>query len=121
MTSVITGSCSTLTSRAAASLYVTLDRLEFYTSNVGGKTTTDISSLGTLRWSLDGAGDSWIILDAARNHGSGSGDMYAYIPVKAFKGALSTDFVYMYVQFGTTAGGTTEGGFEEWSLDTTPE
>ena len=101
--------------------YVTLDRLEFYTSDVGGKTTTDVSSLGVLRWSLDGAGDSWIILDAARNHGSGSGDMYAYIPVQAFKGALSTDFVYMYVQFGTTAGGTTEGGFEEWSIDSTPE
>ena len=70
---------------------------------------------------MDGAGDSWVILDAARNHGSGSGDMYAYIPVKAFKGALSTDFVYMYTQFGTTAGGSTEGGFEEWSIDTTPE
>ncbi len=100
---------------------VTLDRLEFYTSDVGGKTTTDISTLGVLRWSLDGAGDSWVILDAARNHGSGSGDMYAYIPVRSFAGALSTDFVYMYVQFGTTAGATTEGGFEEWSIDSTPE
>ena len=104
-----------------SSSYITLDRLEFYTSDVGGKTTTDVSSLGVLRWSMDGAGDSWVILDAARNHGSGSGDMYAYIPVKAFKGALSTDFVYMYTQFGTTAGGSTEGGFEEWSIDTTPE
>jgi len=101
--------------------YVTLDKLDFYTSDVGGKTTTDVGSLGVLRWSLDGAGDSWIILDAARNHGSGSGDMYAYIPVQAFHGALSTDFVYIYCQFGTTAGGTSEGGFEEWSIDTTPE
>ena len=96
--------------------FVTLDRLEFYTSDVGSTTTTDISSLAVLRWSLDGAGDSWVILNASRNHGSGSGDMYGYIPVKSFKGALSTDWL-----FGTTAGATTEGGFEEWSIDSTSE
>ena len=100
---------------------ISMDRLEFYTSDVGGKTTTDISSLGVLRWSLDGAGDSYVLLDASRNHGSGSGDMYAYIPVASFVGALPTDFVYMYVQFGTTTGATTEGGFEEWSIDLNDE
>jgi hypothetical protein len=99
---------------------VSLDRLEFYTSDVGGKTTTDIGSLGVLRWSLDEVGDNSILLDAARNHGSGSGDMYAYIPVKRFAGALSTDFVYMFVQFGTSSGSPSEGGFEEWSLDFAP-
>ena len=96
---------------------ISMDRLEFYTSDVGGQTTTDISSLGILRWSLDGAGDSYVLLDAARNHGSGSGDMYAYIPVASFEGALPTDFVYMYVHFGRSVGATTEGGFEEWSID----
>ena len=97
---------------------ISMDRLEFYTSDVGGQTTTDISSLGILRWSLDGAGDSYVLLDAARNHGSGSGDMYAYIPVASFADALSTDFVYMYVQFGTIKRARpAEGGFEEWSID----
>lgn len=100
---------------------ISLDRLEFYTSPEGGKTTLDVGSLGVLRWSLDDGGDNSVLLDAARNHGSGSGDMYAYIPVKRFRGALSTDFVYMYVQFGTSTGSPCEGGFEEWSLDSTPD
>ncbi len=75
---------------------ISLDRLEFYTSAIAGQTTTDIASLGVLRWCLDGAGESYVLLDAARNHGSGSGDMYAYIPVAFFAGALPTDHVYMY-------------------------
>ena len=95
---------------------ISMDRLEFYTSDVGGKTTTDISSLGILRWSLDGAGDSYVLLDAARNHGSGSGDMYAYIPVANFADALPTDFVYVYVRFGDQVGASSAGGFEEWSI-----
>lgn len=97
---------------------ISLDSLQFYTSATGSKTTTDISSLGTLRYNLDGGSDSYVLLDAARNHGSGSGDMFAYIPTSNFAGVSSTDFVYMYVKFGATisADGTSEGGFEEWSL-----
>ncbi len=100
---------------------ISLDRLEFYTSDVGGQTTTDISSLGILRWSLDGAGDSYVLLDAGRNSGSGSGDMYAYIPVASFEGALPTDFVYMYARFGDQVGASSAGGFEEWSIDLSDE
>ncbi len=97
---------------------ISLDQLQFYSAAVGSKTTTDIASLGTLRWSLDGAGDSYVLLDAARNSGSGSGDMYAYIPVSAFAGVAATDYIYMYTRFGdqVSADGTTEGGFEEWAL-----
>jgi hypothetical protein len=97
---------------------ISLDRLEFYTSNVGSKTTTDVASLGTLRWSLDGSGDSYVLLDASRNSGSGSGDMFAYIPVSAFAGVSDTDYIYMFSRFGdqAAADGTTEGGFEEWAL-----
>jgi hypothetical protein len=96
---------------------VSLDRLEFYTSTIPSQVTTDVSSLGILRWSLDYREDSYILLDAARNHGSGSGDMYAYIPVTAFAGALPSDYVYMYVRFGDQVGATSEGGFEEWAID----
>ena len=97
---------------------ISLDQLQFYTSAVGSKTTTDLASLGTLRWSLDGAGDSYILLDAARNYGSGSGDMLAYIPTSAFAGVSDSDYIYMFTRFGDqmSADGTTEGGFEEWSL-----
>ncbi len=97
---------------------ISLDRLEFYTSAVGSQTTTNVSSLGTLRWSLDGSGDSYVILDAARNNGSGSGDMFAYIPVSAFAGVKPSDYVYLFSRFGdqVRANGSSEGGFEEWAL-----
>jgi len=97
---------------------ISLDRLEFYTSPVGSKTTTDVPSLGTLRWSLDGADDSYVLLDASRNKGSGSGDMFAFIPVSAFAGVSDKDYIYLFSRFGDqmAADGTSEGGFEEWSL-----
>ena len=97
---------------------ISLDSLSFYTSSIGSQTTTNINQLGTLRWSLDGAGNSYVLLDAARNHGSGSGDMYAYIPVSAFAGANDSDYVYMFTRFGDqmSADGTSAGGFEEWAI-----
>src|SRR5881227_3688297 len=95
---------------------LSLDQLQFYTSSQGSLTTTNISSLGTLRYSFS-PGDQ-VLMDAARNHGSGSGDMFAYIPVSAFAGTASTDFVYMYVAFGGTD--PSQGGFEEWALVVNP-
>lgn len=99
---------------------ISLDRLQFYTSATGSATTTNLSSLGTLRYDLNGGGDNQVILDAARNHGSGSGDAYLYIPVSAFAGTNANDFVYMYAAFGqadmlTNPDGSA-GGFEEFAL-----
>ncbi len=95
---------------------ISLENLQFYTSATGSKTTTDLSSLGTLRYSLDTAGgDNQVLFDAGRNHGSGSGDAYFYIPATAFAGTNANDFVYMYVNFGNSDV-TTAGGFEEFTL-----
>ena len=91
---------------------ISLDQLQLYTSSIGSQTTTDVSSLGTLRYSFS-AGDS-VILDASRNHGSGSGDMYVYIPTSDFAGTKPSDFVYLYSLFGNTD--SSEAGFEEWAL-----
>ena len=91
---------------------ISLDQLQFYTSSIGSQTTTDVGSLGTLRYSFN-SGDS-VILDASRNHGSGSGDMYAYIPTSDFSGAKTSDFVYLYAHFGNTD--ASQSGFEEWAL-----
>jgi hypothetical protein len=92
---------------------ITLDSLKFYTSATGGATTLDINQLGTLRYDL-GANNS-VLIDASRNHGSGSGDMFMYIPASAFAGTNANDFVYMYVAMGYSDN-TSEGGFEEYSL-----
>ena len=80
--------------------FISLDRLEFYTSSVGSKTTTDVPSLGTLRYSLDAGENSYVLIDASRNHGSGSGDIHAFIPVATFAGANQSDFVYRFTRFG---------------------
>src|SRR5437763_10619158 len=73
---------------------ISLDQLQFYTSPIASQTTTNVSSLGTLRYtfSLNDA----VILDASRNHGSGSGDMYAFISTSDFAGTNPNDFVYLY-------------------------
>jgi hypothetical protein len=96
---------------------ISLDQLQFYTSATGSLTTTDLSQLGTLRYSFS-LGDQ-VLLDASRNNGSGSGDMFAYIPVSAFAGTALTDFVYMYVLFGNSDK-ESNGGFEEWTLVVNP-
>jgi hypothetical protein len=79
---------------------------------VGGQTTSNVDSLGTLRYTF-GSGDR-VILDASRNHGSGSGDMYAYIPTSDFAGTKTSDFVYLYAHFGNAD--ASQAGFEEWAL-----
>jgi hypothetical protein len=95
---------------------IDLTNIQFYTSATGSKTTTDLSQLGTLRYSMDtSGGDNTVLFDAARNHGSGSGDAFIYIPASAFAGTNPNDFVYMYVNFGS-ADMTTAGGFEEFTL-----
>ena len=95
---------------------IDLSNIQFYTSATGSQTTTNVSSLGTLRYSMDTAGgDNTVQFDAGRNHGSGSGDAFFYIPASAFAGTNANDFVYMYVNFGS-ADMTTAGGFEEFTL-----
>jgi hypothetical protein len=95
---------------------ISLDNLQFYTSATGSKTTTTLSSLGTLRYSMDTAGgDNQVLFDAARNNGSGSGDAFFYIPASAFAGTNANDFVYMYANMGA-ADTTSAGGFEEFTL-----
>jgi hypothetical protein len=93
--------------------WVTMDALQIYTSPTGSQNTTNVASLGTLRYDM-GAGNS-VILDASRNHGSGSGDAFIYIPVSYFAGTQLTDFVYLYARFGDQHGDA-QGGFEEFAL-----
>jgi hypothetical protein len=95
---------------------LSLDKLQIYTSPNGSLTTTDLTQLGTLRYSF--TGDDKILLDASRNSGNGAGDMFLFLPVSAFANVSSTDFVYLYCQFGTTL--PSNDGFEEWSLVVNP-
>ena len=63
-----------------------------------------------------------IQLDFSRNSGSGSGDMFLYVPDTAFTGYLATSNLILFSQFGSPRGTyASNDGFEEWSvLKTTP-
>jgi hypothetical protein len=98
--------------------FISLDQLQFYTSPTGSQNTTNLSLLGTLRYTFNVDGSDKVLLDASRNSGSGQGDMFAFIPVSAFAGTALTDFVYLYCHFGNTY--ATNDGFEEWSLVVNP-
>lgn len=91
--------------------YLSLNSLQIFLSST--------ASLGTLTgltaiYSLDvGAdGDSTVNLDAALGSGSGSGDMFAYVPDALF--GSDNPFVYLYSKFGNP--NASSDGFEEWAV-----
>jgi hypothetical protein len=90
---------------------LSLDKVQIYTSNIGGQSTSDPTTLGTLRYDL---GDNWIRLDANLSSGSGQGDMRMFIPVANFAGLGGNTFVYLYSMFGVNH--AANNGFEEWAV-----
>ncbi|MBP8302617.1 MAG: hypothetical protein KBE04_00660 [Phycisphaerae bacterium] len=96
---------------------LSLDTIEIYLASAGD--LTGHPTLGTKIFGLDPAGaDAWILLDGSLNKaGSGSGDMFAYIPNTLFTGG---DYVYLYSQFGASEGSAypNTAGFEEWAVRT---
>lgn len=93
---------------------LSLDKVQIYTSATGGATTTNVSTLGTLRYDIDAGGDNWVKLDYNLGSGSGQGDMRMFIPVSAFAGATANTFVYLYSMFGINW--ASNDGFEEWAI-----
>jgi hypothetical protein len=89
---------------------LSLDQIEIYLSDQPDLIGTP-SSLGMLVYQLDDGSDNWIKLNAKLNHGSGSGDMLAYIPDSLFTGG---DYVYFYSKFGVNC--PNNDGFEEWAV-----
>jgi hypothetical protein len=106
-------------SDAANKELLSLDELRIYLSATGelnsyDATTKQLNGL-TAIYDLDAGGDNWIKLNYSLNHGSGSGDMVAYIPNSLFTGA-STQYLYLFSRFGDQEGYEAEAdaGFEEW-------
>jgi hypothetical protein len=58
-----------------------------------------------------------IRLNFSLNSGSGSGDMFLYVPVADFAGFAGTSNVILFSQFGTPPGPNgSNDGFEEWAV-----
>jgi len=95
--------------KGATDHFLSLNKIEIYTSGFAGASGYQ-GGLGALQWSLDGAGPAWIWLDYALNSGSGSGDMFMYVP----KSMLSGTYVYFYSSFGEDY--NANDGYEEWAI-----
>ncbi|MEN6309190.1 MAG: hypothetical protein ABFD91_15695 [Anaerohalosphaeraceae bacterium] len=98
---------------------LSLDNIKIYLAHSGdlfGKlppSNPETGEVATLIYDLDKASDNWIKLDYSLNTGSGSGDMFAYIPDSLFK-TENGSYVYFYSMFGENI--AADSGFEEWAV-----
>jgi hypothetical protein len=100
--------------------YLSLDMLKFY---VGG--TTDPSPLPSTQATLGNLGtlvytfstSDTVLLDASTGSGSGTADMYVFVPTSLFAGFDPASYVYLYAQHGAypATGFQSASGFEEWA------
>jgi hypothetical protein len=104
---------------------ISLDEIQIFTSSIPNQSITTFTdgilnlSASTLIYQLDNGGDNWIKLDSVLGHGSGSGDMYAYIPESFFDIAPSNqEYLYLSSKFGENT--SSEAGFEEWAFHDDP-
>lgn len=104
---------------------ISLDEIQIFTSSIPNQSVTTFTggilnlSASTLIYQLDKGGDNWIKMDSALGHGSGFGDMYAYIPDSFFDIAPSSqEYLYLYSKFGVNI--PSESGFEEWAFHDDP-
>lgn len=99
---------------------ISLDSLQIYQADAPDLTLFSTVQSSRLVYSLDSGIDGWIGLDAALNSGSGSGDLFAYLPDSLFSKSAGNPFVYLYSQFGLQKGWESSGGFEEWAVLSQP-
>ncbi len=100
--------------QTGANPLISLDELKVYVA--ASPSINDFNTLattGTLLYDL-GAGNK-IFLDFSLNSGSGSGDMFFYLPASLFYGHAN-QYLYLYSKFGYTGGDyKSNDGFEEWA------
>jgi hypothetical protein len=78
-------------------------------TQVNGCPTSPNYTMGTF-----GGGSEWIKMDYKLNSGSGSGDLFMYIPINTL-GTNMTNYIYLFSQFGAISGYENNDGFEEWA------
>jgi hypothetical protein len=100
--------------QTGANPLVSLDQLKIYVAPTATyNTLADLSTFATQLYDM-GVGNK-VYLDYSLEHGSGSGDMLAYLPYSLFSPHQSK-YLYLVSQFGATGGEyATNDGFEEWA------
>lgn len=100
---------------------LSLDKLEIYLADEGDLTGHQTGDIGTMIYEMgkDVSGaDNWILMDYSLNNGSGSGDLFAYIPDSLFDFDSLGSYVYLYSMFGASNNGAypNTASFEEWAV-----
>ncbi len=123
--------------RGGGNEYISLDKLQIYLAGVPDLESFELVNDNPLVYDLDNGGNHWIALNYELNAGSGSGDMFAYIPDSFFASAkerqgLEDPYIYLYSLFGAPKIGENglkgkdkdkdffnwggDAGFEEWAV-----
>ncbi|HZL84070.1 MAG TPA: hypothetical protein VFD07_01700 [Candidatus Krumholzibacteria bacterium] len=99
--------------QTSANPLLSLDELRIYTSADPALSSNAALFAENLVYDM-GAGNR-VLLDYSLNSGSGSGDMFLYVPAAAFDG-LDNQYLYLYSKFGASGGDyATNDGYEEWA------
>jgi hypothetical protein len=100
-------------STSAASSKISIDAIKIYTSANLLTTLGDLTTQGVLQFDMDSLNDNTLLYDDL-NSGSGQGDVAFFIPTSVLAGVATSDFFYLYQQFGATGGAfASDSGFEE--------
>jgi hypothetical protein len=95
--------------------FINLDEIQVLQSNTPNTDVTTFTNdvldipAHAFVYRLDDGTDNTILLNAALNSGSGSGDMFFYVRDDLF--AAGFDYVYLYSAFSNVS-----AGFEEWAV-----
>src|SRR5207237_979743 len=95
---------------------LSLDEVQIFLEGVGNLTVdvATLSTLGTPIYDLDTGANNFVLLNYNLNTGSGSGDMFMYIPTSLLPGDTSaTPYLYLYSLFGEND--NNNDGYEEWA------
>jgi hypothetical protein len=109
--------------------FLSLDEVQVFVGGGANLSVTTFGSVhgagvldhpGSLAYRMDAIADSFVKLNYELNTGSGSGDMFLYVPNINFASFLPSDQVVLYSSFGGQEGnlpgyGAT-AGFEEWGI-----
>lgn len=99
--------------QTGANPLLSLDELKLYTAASPSLDSNAALFAENLVYDM-GAGNR-VLLDYSLNSGSGSGDMFLYVPAVLFAG-LESQYLYLYSVFGASGGDyATNDGYEEWA------
>jgi len=101
-------------SATSAASKISLDTLKIYTSSGLQTSVASLIANATLQIDFDSLNDNTILYDYKANSGSGEGDIAFIVPTSLFADANSTDFFFLYQEFGGFGVQyRSEAGFEE--------